>query len=140
MTRCAAVQLAMLTSGVVVLTLLINAPLLPSVLHWTGLARISPVKARLRAKAVRSLRRFTEHAIVDLEHDTGEMMRGAPQALVQECPEPKNSNFQSLFLVTPACDALCCTEWCAQCCEALAMRPFQERHQRGDAQCVPLPA
>ena len=66
----------MLTSGVVVLTLLINAPLLPLVLHWTGLARISPVKARLRAKAVRSLRRFTEHAIVDLEHDTGEMMRG----------------------------------------------------------------
>ena len=72
-------QLAMLTSGVVVLTLLINAPLLPLVLHWTGLARISPVKARLRAKAVRSLRRFTEHAIVDLEHDTGEMMRGALQ-------------------------------------------------------------
>ena len=81
-------QLAMWTSGVVVCTLLINAPLLPLVLHWTGLARISPVKARLRAKAVRSLRRFTEHAIVDLEHDTGEMMRGACPALCWALPTP----------------------------------------------------
>jgi len=73
-------QLAMWTSGIVVCTLLINAPLLPLVLKWTGLASISPIKARLRAKAVRSLRRFTEHAVVELEHDTGEMMRGDPRA------------------------------------------------------------
>jgi len=70
----------MWTSGIVVCTLLINAPLLPLVLRWTGLARISPIKARLRAKAVRSLRRFTEHAVVELEHDTGEMMRGGAHA------------------------------------------------------------
>ncbi|KAK9840543.1 hypothetical protein WJX81_000451 [Elliptochloris bilobata] len=77
-------ELAMWTSGVVVCTLLINAPLLPLVLHWTGLARISPVKGRLRAKAVRSLRRFTEHAVVDLEHDTGEMMRGGDWTAVRQ--------------------------------------------------------
>lgn len=60
----------------VVLTLLINAPLLPKLIQWTGLADVSPIKYDLRAKAVRALLRYTKTAIYDLQHDEDEMLRG----------------------------------------------------------------
>lgn len=69
-------QIAQWTAGVVVLTLLINAPILPRLIQWTGLAEISRVKYDLRAKAVRAVLRYTKTAIHDLQHDEDEMLRG----------------------------------------------------------------
>ena len=37
-------QLALWTAGIVVLTLLVNAPLMPYLLKWTNLNNASPVK------------------------------------------------------------------------------------------------
>ena len=71
-------QIALWTAGVVVLTLIVNAPLLPILVDWTGLAEVSAVKARIRAKAVRALLRYTKAAIYDLQHDEDEMLRGEP--------------------------------------------------------------
>ena len=62
----------------VVLSLVVNAPLLPILVDWTGLAEVSAVKARIRAKAVRALLRYTKAAIYDLQHDEDEMLRGEP--------------------------------------------------------------
>ena len=39
-------QLALWTAGIVVLTLLVNAPLMPYLLKWTNLNNASPVKVR----------------------------------------------------------------------------------------------
>lgn len=58
------------------LSLLTNAPILPILVRWTGLAEVPPVKARSRAKAVRALIRYTKAAIHDLQHDEDEMLRG----------------------------------------------------------------
>ena len=70
-------QIALWTAGFVVMTLVINAPLLPWVMRKTGLAAIASVKRRMRAKAVRALVRFTNAAIEDLKDDQDEMLRGA---------------------------------------------------------------
>ena len=64
------------TAGVVVLTLLINAPMIPLVLKWTGLSQVSPVKAKIRAKAARAFTRYTSNAINELRNDEDEMLRG----------------------------------------------------------------
>ncbi len=69
-------QIALWTAGVVTLTLLINAPLLPILIRWTGLAEVSPVKATMRARAARALVRYSKAAIHDLQHDEDEMLRG----------------------------------------------------------------
>ena len=39
-------QLALWTAGIVVLTLLVNAPLMPYLLKWTNLSNASPIKVR----------------------------------------------------------------------------------------------
>ena len=70
-------QIALWTAGFVVMTLVINAPMLPWVMRKTGLAAIASVKRRMRAKAVRALVRFTAAAIEDLKDDQDEMLRGA---------------------------------------------------------------
>jgi hypothetical protein len=49
----------------------------PRTRQVTGLADVPPVKQRLRAKAARALLRYTESAIVDLQTDEEEMLRGA---------------------------------------------------------------
>ena len=69
-------QLALWTAGIVVCTLLVNAPLMPLILRWTRLNEISPVKLRMRGKAARALLRYTGTAIEDLQHDEDEMLRG----------------------------------------------------------------
>ena len=69
------------TAGVVVLTLLINAPLIPLVLKWTGLSQVSPVKAKIRAKAARAFARYTQNAIKELQNDEDEMLRGESHSL-----------------------------------------------------------
>ncbi|KAK9828685.1 hypothetical protein WJX72_001519 [[Myrmecia] bisecta] len=69
-------QIALYTAGLVLLSLLINAPLIPLLLDWTGLSKVSPVKQRVRAKAVRALLRYTDTALNNLRHDEDEMLRG----------------------------------------------------------------
>ena len=64
------------TAGVVVLTLVCNAPLIPPLLAYTGLTDVPPVKMRMRSKAARSLLRFTQHALQDLRQEEDEMLRG----------------------------------------------------------------
>ena len=59
-----------------ILTLLINAPLMPLLLKWTRLNEVSRVKRRMRGKAARALLRYTRTALEDLQHDEDEMLRG----------------------------------------------------------------
>lgn len=72
----------MWTAGIVVMTLLVNAPLIPLLLNWTGLSQVSKVKAKIRAKAARAFSRFTENAIDELKKDEDEMLRGKPDEKV----------------------------------------------------------
>lgn len=70
-------QMSMWTAGIVVMTLLVNAPLIPLLLKWTGLSQVSPVKAKIRAKAGRAFTRYTQNAVKELKNDEDEMLRGA---------------------------------------------------------------
>ena len=70
------VQMSMWTAGIVVMTLLVNAPLIPVLLKWTGLSQVSPVKAKIRAKAARAFTRYTQNAVKELKNDEDEMLRG----------------------------------------------------------------
>ena len=80
---CAA-QLVLWTSGIVVLTLLVNAPLIPPLLSYTGLTDVPTVKLRMRSKAARALLRFSKNAVADLQQEQDEMLRGEARA----CPHP----------------------------------------------------
>lgn len=73
--RCL-VQMSLWTAGIVVMTLLINAPLIPVLLKWTGLSQVTPVKAKIRAKAARAFTRYTHNAVKELKNDEDEMLRG----------------------------------------------------------------
>ena len=68
--------MSMWTAGIVVMTLLVNAPLIPLLLKWTGLSQVSPVKAKIRAKAARAFTRYTQNAVKELKNDEDEMLRG----------------------------------------------------------------
>ena len=74
---CVESQIALWTSGFVIMTLVINAPLLPWVMEKTGISKVASVKRRMRAKAKRALVRFTDSAIEDLKDADDEMLRGA---------------------------------------------------------------
>ncbi|KAK9788845.1 hypothetical protein WJX73_003600 [Symbiochloris irregularis] len=69
-------QLVLWTAGVVVLTLAINAPIIPPLINRLGLLTVAPVKARMRAKAARALMRHSHHAVHELQQDQDEMLRG----------------------------------------------------------------
>lgn len=75
----------MWTAGIVVLTLLVNAPLIPFLLKWTGLSQVSPVKAKIRAKAARAFSRYTDNAVEELKNDEDEMLRGTSWPLFPDC-------------------------------------------------------
>ncbi len=69
-------QLVFWSSGFVLLTLLINAPLMPWFMRRTGLVEQSRAGKVVRAKARRALLRFTAAAIRDLKEDDDEILRG----------------------------------------------------------------
>ena len=69
------------TSGIVVLTLLVNAPLIPPLLSYTNLTAVPPVKLRMRSKAARAMLRFAQNAVADLKGEQDEMLRGASHSL-----------------------------------------------------------
>lgn len=78
-------QLVLWTAGVVVLTLAVNAPIIPGLVGRLGLLDIPLVKRRMRAKAARSLLRFSGHAVHDLQADPDEMLRGEPRFNAKRC-------------------------------------------------------
>lgn len=70
-------------SAFVLLSLLINAPLIAPVMRWTGLSRISPEKVRGRRRALEELRTFTAQSIAELkQQQDGEFLQGANWDLV----------------------------------------------------------
>ncbi|KAL3155128.1 Son of sevenless 1, variant 2 [Trebouxia sp. C0009 RCD-2024] len=84
-------QISMWTAGIVVLTLLVNAPLIPMLLKWTGLSQVSPVKAKMRAKAARAFSRYTENAVDELKNDEDEMLRGVDWKAVRDFVDASDS-------------------------------------------------
>lgn len=105
-------QITLWTAGIVVLTLLVNAPLMPVLLKWTGLAKVSPVKRRIRAKAARALQRYAVQALQELQADQDEMLRGRP---LDRC------NSEGMHH-GPACTA-CWRCICAKDCTVAVGRP-----------------
>ena len=63
------------------LTLIVNAPIIPSLVGRLGLLDVPHVKRRMRAKAARALLRFSTHAVHDLQQDPDEMLRGTATPL-----------------------------------------------------------
>eukprot|EP01025_Chloroclados_australasicus_P022893 TRINITY_DN23409_c1_g1_i7.p1 TRINITY_DN23409_c1_g1~~TRINITY_DN23409_c1_g1_i7.p1 ORF type:complete len:1503 (-),score=153.99 TRINITY_DN23409_c1_g1_i7:350-4858(-) len=68
--------LALWTAGVAFLTLVINAPLISTMLHVTGLDQIELVKVRMRRRAKKALQEYTKVVLKDLQSDEEEIMRG----------------------------------------------------------------
>ncbi|DBA77107.1 hypothetical protein WJX77_005031 [Trebouxia sp. C0004] len=84
-------QMSMWTAGIVVMTLLVNAPLIPLLLKWTGLSQVSPVKAKIRAKAARAFTRYTQNAVKELKNDEDEMLRGVDWKAVEDFVDMSDS-------------------------------------------------
>eukprot|EP00884_Botryococcus_braunii_P005640 jgi/Botrbrau1/15077/Bobra.0286s0006.2 len=82
--RAVTAQIALWTAGVVLCTLLINAPLLPKLLKWTGLLAPAGTQQVVRGKLVRALLRHTKAVISDLQTDDDEFLSGADWEAVRE--------------------------------------------------------
>lgn len=92
-------QMSMWTAGIVVMTLLVNAPLIPLLLKWTGLSQVSPVKAKIRAKAARAFTRYTQNAVKELKNDEDEMLRGESAVGVQTASFYVSNNIDLLCFI-----------------------------------------
>jgi len=77
-------EMALWASGYVLMTLLINAPLLGKLLEVLKLTETTKARKLMRQKAKRALKRFTEEAIKSLEYDNDEMLRGTDWDAVKE--------------------------------------------------------
>ena len=64
------------SSALVLLTLLINAPLIGPVMRWTGLSAVTAEKLRGRRAALAALRAHTHEVVEELKHDKGEFLQG----------------------------------------------------------------
>lgn len=73
-----AVQITLWTAGIVLLTLLLNAPLIRPCLSWLGLDHVPSTQANIRGKAIQALLAYAQRAIHDLQRDDHEMLRGRP--------------------------------------------------------------
>ncbi|KAK9831565.1 hypothetical protein WJX74_000240 [Apatococcus lobatus] len=69
-------QITLWTAGIVLLTLLLNAPLIRPCLSWLGLDHVPSTQANIRGKAIQALLAYSERAIHDLQRDDHEMLRG----------------------------------------------------------------
>lgn len=72
-------EVVIFTVVFVLLTLLVNAPMLPRILRWTRLSIVPQQHVKMRAKAVRLLSKHTASALKELCDDEDEMLRGALQ-------------------------------------------------------------
>ncbi|GFH19666.1 Na_H_Exchanger domain-containing protein [Haematococcus lacustris] len=64
------------TAGFVVLTLVINGPLITPLMGWLKLNTTSKVKQQVQARARSALVRYTAGAIADLQAHAGDALRG----------------------------------------------------------------
>ena len=87
------------TAGIVVMTLLVNAPLIPLLLKWTGLSQVTPVKAKIRAKAARAFSRYTDNAVEDLKNDEDEMLRGESPLFTPCCMPLSSLDVRECFII-----------------------------------------
>ncbi len=69
-------QIIFWTAGFVLLTLLVNAPLLPRVLRWLSLNRIPDKQLRRRQRAIEALGEHTQEIIEELRDDEDELLSG----------------------------------------------------------------
>lgn len=67
--------LVMWTAGVVLCTLLINAPALPFILRVTGLTKVSLLTLQSRDKARQQFLRFTQDCITGMQQNADERMQ-----------------------------------------------------------------
>ena len=70
--------LALWTAGIVLCTLVINAPALTFVLRLTGLTKVSILTLQARDKARRSLMQFTAAAIEELQEAEDDLFKARP--------------------------------------------------------------
>lgn len=82
----------------VLLTLLVNAPMLTWVLRWTGLSLVPPQHVKMRKKAVQLLAKHTEQTLQELRDDEGEMLRGAGSSYDRVYPIPSSCGLRVRFL------------------------------------------
>ena len=68
-------SLALWTTGVVLCTLLINAPALGFVLRVTGLTKVSLLTLQSRDKARQQFLKFTDHSITGMQQNADERMQ-----------------------------------------------------------------
>ncbi|KAJ9516981.1 hypothetical protein QJQ45_027366, partial [Haematococcus lacustris] len=69
-------QMGLWTAGFVVLTLVINGPLITPLMGWLKLNTTSKVKQQVQARARSALVRYTAGAIADLQAHAGDALRG----------------------------------------------------------------
>ena len=67
--------LVLWTAGVVLCTLLINAPALPFILRVTGLTKVSLLTLQSRDKARQQFLKFTDHSITGMQQNADERMQ-----------------------------------------------------------------
>jgi hypothetical protein len=63
------------TAGFVLLTLMVQAPMLPAVLRWAGLAKLPPGEVKRRRELVAALAEHTDEVLQELRQDE-EMLSG----------------------------------------------------------------
>jgi hypothetical protein len=67
--------LALWTAGIVICTLLVNAPALSFVLRTTGLTRVSILTLQMRDKARKAFLQFTSQCVLELQQDEDELLQ-----------------------------------------------------------------
>lgn len=70
-------DISLWASAFVVLTLVINGPMIAPVLRWLKLNKVSKEKMKMRSRAKRALCRFTDQQINELRDDDDEFLQGA---------------------------------------------------------------
>ncbi|KAK9789036.1 hypothetical protein WJX73_003859 [Symbiochloris irregularis] len=77
-------EIVLWTAGFVLMTLVINASILPWVLRVTGLSKVAPGKLKQRKRVVRALLNHTGSTIQALKDDDDEMLRGVDWPAVEQ--------------------------------------------------------
>ena len=97
------------TSLFVLCTLCINAPTIPALLHFTGLAAVPPVKLRIREKAKHALLRYTAAAIKACTAFAGRVGGSRGAACVSAIPQS-----QLIIVLSAGTSDTCCQRRCCR--------------------------
>lgn len=92
-------QIVTWTSSFVLLTLIVNAPSLPWLLHVCGLLEQSASKKKIMTKVHKMLIRKTQNIVEDLKADEDEMFRGVDWSIVIDASQ-KNIGLNSIEKVS----------------------------------------